>query len=59
MRRRELIIGGTAFAATRIVRAETSPNPRTIVTTELGKFTVEAFPQEAPITARWSKGWTR
>jgi peptidyl-prolyl cis-trans isomerase A (cyclophilin A) len=52
MRRRELIIGGTAFAATRIVHADALPNPSTIVTTELGKFTVEVFPRKAPITVR-------
>jgi peptidyl-prolyl cis-trans isomerase A (cyclophilin A) len=52
MRRRELIIGGTAFAATRIVRADTSSNPRTVVTTDLGKFTVEVFPEKAPISTR-------
>jgi peptidyl-prolyl cis-trans isomerase A (cyclophilin A) len=52
MLRRELMIGGTAFAAASLVHAETSPNPRTIVTTELGKFTVEVYPEKAPISAQ-------
>ena len=52
MLRRELIIGGAAFAAASLVHAETSPNPRTIVTTELGKFTIEVFPAKAPISSK-------
>jgi peptidyl-prolyl cis-trans isomerase A (cyclophilin A) len=52
MRRRELIIGGAAFTTTRIVRADTSLNPCTVVTTELGKFVLEVFPQKAPISAK-------
>jgi peptidyl-prolyl cis-trans isomerase A (cyclophilin A) len=51
MRRRDLIIGATALGATRMVRADTAPDPRTIVTTELGKFTVEVYPRRAPISA--------
>jgi peptidyl-prolyl cis-trans isomerase A (cyclophilin A) len=46
------MIGGTTFAATRILRADPLSNPRTVVITELGKFTVEVFPRKAPITAR-------
>ena len=41
MLRRELIIGGTALVTARFVHADTSSNPRAVVTTELGKFTVE------------------
>ena len=52
MRRREIIVGGMALAAAHIVRAETSPDPRTVVTTELGKFTVEVSPRKAPISAK-------
>jgi peptidyl-prolyl cis-trans isomerase A (cyclophilin A) len=53
MRRREVIVGGTAFAATRLVHAaDTSANPRTVVNTELRSFTVEVYEQQAPITAR-------
>ena len=52
IRRRELIVGGGAFAAAHIVHAETFPNPRTVVTNELGKFTVEVYPQKAPVTVK-------
>jgi len=52
MRRREMIVGGAAFAAARGTHAETSPNPRSVVTTELGKFTVEIYPQKAPISSK-------
>ena len=52
MRRRDLIIGGTAFAAAKLTHADEQPNPRTIVTTELGKFTIEVYPRKAPISAR-------
>jgi peptidyl-prolyl cis-trans isomerase A (cyclophilin A) len=52
IRRRELIIGGTALVTARFVHADTSSNPRTVVTTELGKFTVEVYPQKAPISSK-------
>ena len=52
MRRRALIVGGAAFAAARGLHAETSPNPRTVVTTELGKFTIEVYPAKAPISSK-------
>jgi peptidyl-prolyl cis-trans isomerase A (cyclophilin A) len=53
MHRRELIIGGAALAATTLARAaEPGANPRTIVATELGSFTVELYPAQAPITVR-------
>jgi peptidyl-prolyl cis-trans isomerase A (cyclophilin A) len=57
MLRRELMIGAAAFATASIARAETSPNPRpvnpqTIVTTELGKFTIDVYPEKAPISSK-------
>jgi peptidyl-prolyl cis-trans isomerase A (cyclophilin A) len=55
MRRRELIVGCTALAVTHIAQAampEPSPNPRTVVTTELGRFVVEVYERQAPITAK-------
>jgi len=51
LNRRGLIVGGAAFATARIVRADT-PNLRTIVTTELGKFTIEVYPDKAPISSK-------
>jgi peptidyl-prolyl cis-trans isomerase A (cyclophilin A) len=52
MLRRELMIGAAAFAAARIAHAETSTNPRTVVTTELGKFTIQVDPAKAPISSK-------
>ncbi|MDB5396418.1 MAG: peptidylprolyl isomerase [Rhodospirillales bacterium] len=53
MRRRDVMIGGAAFATARLAHAADAPtNPRTIVTTELGSFTVEVYEHQAPITAR-------
>jgi peptidyl-prolyl cis-trans isomerase A (cyclophilin A) len=52
MLRRELIIGGTALVTARFVHADTSSNPRTVVTAELGKFTVEVYPAKAPISSK-------
>jgi peptidyl-prolyl cis-trans isomerase A (cyclophilin A) len=49
--RRSLIVCGSAFITVRSVAAET-PNPRTVVTTELGKFTIEVYPDKAPISSK-------
>jgi peptidyl-prolyl cis-trans isomerase A (cyclophilin A) len=51
MRRRDLIIGGTAFTAAKLAHAADA-NPHAVITTELGSFTVEIYPRQAPITAK-------
>lgn len=51
MYRRDVIIGGVAFAAAGFARADQA-NPRTVVKTELGSFTVEVYEHQAPVTAK-------